>query len=127
MALDYSDMMYALINKLPYTENDNLKDQIRRATTSIGLNIAEGSTSTSDAEQARYVGHAIRSLIEMVACQHYIKRRKYLADVAPLREAYTFSEKLFIKLQALRNSLTGRVVREESEEYIYESKNPFDD
>lgn len=127
MALDYSDMMYALIDKLPYTENDNLKDQIRRATTSIGLNIAEDSTSTSDAEQVRYVGHAIRSLIETVACQHYIKRRQYLSDLARLREAYAFSEKLFIKLQALRNSLSRHTAREETEEYIYESKNPFDD
>lgn len=126
MALDYSDMMYGLIDKLPYTEKDNLKDQIRRACTSIGLNIAEGSTSTSDPENARYVGHAIRSLVETVAAQHYINRRKYLADTQPLREAYIFSEKLFIKLQAYRNSLSGHTARKEPEEYIFESKTPFD-
>jgi four helix bundle protein len=126
MALDYSDMLYALIDKLPYTENDNLKDQLRRAATSIGLNIAEGSTSSSDAEQARYIGHAIRSLIETVACQHYIKRRKYLQDLTLLRDTYQFSEKLFIKLQALRNTLTSNVAREESAEYILNSKTPFD-
>jgi four helix bundle protein len=99
-------MMYAIVGQLPRSEEYNLASQLRRAATSICLNIAEGSTSQSDAEQARFPGMAIRSLIETVACQHIISRRKYLADPAPLREAYRLSEKLFAKSQAFRASLS---------------------
>ncbi len=126
MGMDYSDMISGIIDKLPYSENDNLQSQLRRATTSITLNIAEGSTSQSDPEQARFVGMAIRSLIETVACQHHIHRRNYLKDPASLREAYQFSEKLFAKLQAFRTSLVGeRKLKEEQEFYDIDSLPPF--
>jgi four helix bundle protein len=126
LAMDYADMIYALAEKLPRSEEFNLKSQITRAVTSISLNIAEGSTSQSDAEQARFVGLAIRSLIETVACQHHIHRRKYLTDPTELRKAYLFSRKLFAKLQALRTSLKGEFkVREEPEEYRTDSDLPF--
>lgn len=126
LGMDYSDMMAGIIAKLPYSENDNLKSQLRRATTSITLNIAEGSTSQSDPEQARFVGMAIRSLIETVACQHHIHRRNYLQDQTALREAYQFSEKLFAKLQAFRTSLVGdRKLKEEQESYEADSLLPF--
>jgi four helix bundle protein len=126
LSMDYSDMMYAIIAKLPHSEDDNLKNQLRRAATSITLNIAEGSTTASDADQARFVGMAIRSLIETVACQHHINRRKYLPAPTPLREAYQFSEKLFAKLQSLRASLKPRhTAHEEQEEYHIDSDTPF--
>jgi four helix bundle protein len=80
LSLEYIDLIYQLSEKLPRSEEYNLKSQIIRAATSISLNIAEGSTGQTDAEQARFLGMAIRSLIETVACQHVIRRRKYLAD-----------------------------------------------
>ena len=70
LSLEYTDLIYELAGKLPKSEEYNLKSQIVRAATSISLNIAEGSTGQSDAEQARFLGMAIRSLIEIVACQH---------------------------------------------------------
>ena len=105
LGLEYINLIYAIAEKLPAFEEYNLKSQIVRAGTSIALNIAEGSTSQSDPEQARFLGFAIRSLIETVACQHLIKQRDYLEDPTPLREAYQFSEKLFGKLQAFRKNL----------------------
>ena len=125
LALEYSDRMYALAEQLPHSEDFNLRSQITRAATSIALNIAEGSTSQSDAEQARFLGLAIRSLIETVACQHMIRRRGYLADPEPLRNAHRFSEKLFAKLQAFRTTLKGQVIREEPGLYEYGSDTPF--
>lgn len=50
LAMDYVDIIYAIADKLPRSEDFNLKSQIIRAATSIQLNIAEGSTSQSDAE-----------------------------------------------------------------------------
>jgi four helix bundle protein len=69
------------------------------------LNIAEGSTSQSDPEQARFLGIAIRSLIETMACQRIIEQRDYLQDPALLREVYQFSQELYAKLQAFRRNL----------------------
>ena len=121
MAVEFTDKIYAIAEQLPRSENYNLRSQSTRAATSIALNIAEGSTSQSDAEQARFLGMAIRSLVETVACLHLINRRQYLADPELLRDAYRFSERLFAKLQALRASLKdrkGQRVREESALYV---------
>ncbi len=128
LALEYADLMYAIAEELPRSEEYNLKSQIVRAATNIALNIAEGSTSQSDAEQARFLGLAIRSLIETVACQHMINRRQYLEDSEPLRDAYRFGEKLFAKPPAFRTSLTtktGSTIREEPGVYEYDLDPPF--
>ena len=74
LSLDYIDLVYILDENLPRSEEYNLKSQIIRAATSIALNIAEGSQGQSDAEQARFLGMSIRSLIETVSCQHIIRR-----------------------------------------------------
>ncbi len=117
LALAYSDLLYALAGRLPPEEKYNLSSQLTRASTSIALNIAEGSTGQTDKEQARFLGLAIRSLVETVACLHLINRRGFLPEPEPLREAYRFSEKLFAKLQSFRHSLTGVGVREPESDY----------
>jgi four helix bundle protein len=104
LALDYLDLIYTLADSLPRTEEYNLRSQMIRAATSIALNIAEGSTSQSDAEQSRFLGMALRSFIETVACQRIIDRRKY-ADIKELEKAYECGQKLFAKIQAMRRSL----------------------
>lgn len=128
LALEYTDLIYKIAEQLPHSEDFNLKSQITQAATGIALNIAEGSTSQNDAEQARFIGMAIRSLAETVACQHLINRRGYLKDTEILRNAYRFSEKLFAKLQAFRASLTtpfNLKVHEELDVYEYDSNTPF--
>jgi four helix bundle protein len=128
LALEYTDIIYAIAEQLPRSEEYNLRSQMVRAATSVALNIAEGSTGQSDAEQARFVGLAIRSLVETVAYQHMIQRRQYLQDPEPLRDACRFSQKLFAKLQAFRASLkaeAGSTLHEEPSEYEYDSDVPF--
>ena len=61
LSLDYIDLIYQIANQLPRSEEYNLNSQIRRAATSISLNIAEGSTGLSDSEQARFLNIAHRS------------------------------------------------------------------
>src|SRR5581483_9679505 len=100
----------------------NLTLQLRRAAVSVALNIAEGSTGQSDAEQTRFL------LIETVACQHLIFRRQYLADPALLRQAYQASDKLAAKLQSMRRFLSAnRKLGETPEEYDFDSGTPFDE
>ena len=114
-----------MADKLPEHEEYNLKSQIKRAANSIALNIAEGSTSQTDAEQARFLNMAIRSLIETVACQHLINQRNYLTDPKILRWAYKESGTLFAKLQAFRRSLKGSNVREDTAVYDAGGESPF--
>lgn len=126
LALEYDDLIQKIIQQLPRVEEHNLASQLRRASTSIYLNIAEGSTSQSDAEQARFINIALRSLVETVACQHAVARRNYLGDVSSLREAYLFSEKLFAKLQAFRNALFANgKLHEEKPDYQTDTQAPF--
>ena len=105
LALEYVDLVYSISNKLPRDEEYNLKSQIRRAATSIALNIAEGSTGQPDAEQARFLGMAIRSLLETVACGQLITRRGYLEDPDSVRDAYGKAETLAKMLQTMRRSI----------------------
>jgi four helix bundle protein len=79
LSIDLSTKVYDLIKGLPKSERFNLSSQIRRAVTSISLNIAEGSTGQSDPEQIRFLRYAHRSLMEVVACLILMKERSYLA------------------------------------------------
>ena len=105
LSLEYLKRLYKISAKLPVTENYNLKSQIRRAGTAINLNIAEGSTGQTDAEQARFLGMAIRSLYETVSCLHIIHQMNYLVDRYDLREAYRKAKKLSIKLHNMRKTI----------------------
>ncbi len=117
-SLDYADAVQEIADELPEYERCNLGDQMTRAANSIALNVAEGSTGLSDAEQDRFLRIVIRSLLETVASLHLVKRRDYLDDRTPLRDAYRESETLFAKLQAFRSSLdTDSTVREKPPEY----------
>ena len=104
MALEYTDHVYGLTQKLPDSERFNLRSQLERAATSIVLNIAEGSTGQSDPEQNRFLGLGLRSYLETVACFDLILRRDYLAK-DELKTAREIGHQLFIKLQAFRKSL----------------------
>ena len=105
LALDYIDLTYEIVEKLPRSEEYNLKSLMIRAATSVALNVAEGSTGQTDAEQARFLGLAIRSLLETVACQHIISRRGYLPGATKLREAYRSAETLAARLHTMRKSI----------------------
>jgi four helix bundle protein len=118
-ALDYIELIYELASQLPRSEDYNLKSQITRAATSVALNIAEGSISQSNAEQARFLSMAIRSLVETVACQHIINRRQMVSEQELLRRAYKDAEALVASLHTLRKTLLTEVnqVREAQENY----------
>jgi len=117
-SLDYAYKIHEIADRLPKHERCNLADQMTRAANSIPLNVAEGSTGLSDAEQDRFLRIAVRSLLETVASLHLIHRRGYLDNPDPLREAYRESETLFAKLQAFRSSLDESAsVREDPVDY----------
>lgn len=104
LALEYLDLPYELAKTFPAEEKYNLTSQLQRAATSIVLNIAEGSTGQSDAEQNRFLGLAMRSYLETVACLDIAQRRAIVSkdSLDSIRE---FGHRLFTKLQAFRHSL----------------------
>ena len=124
LALEYIDLVYELAEKLPRSEDFNLKSQITRAATSIALNIAEGSTGQSDAEQNRFLGLAIRSLIETVACLRLIKRRNYVLEEI-LSSIDAQAQTLARKLHSFRKTLKSGKISEEPAAYITNEDGEF--
>jgi len=104
LALDYVDNIYSITNQLPDRERYNFISQTQRAATSIVLNIAEGSTGQSNAEQRRYLSFAIRSHLETIACFDIIERREYLLK-NELNLIRANGHKLSVKLIAFQKSL----------------------
>jgi len=120
LALEYIDLVYEIAQELPRSEEYNLKSQMTRAATSVALNIAEGSTGQTDAEQARFLGLSIRSLLETVACQHIISRREYLPDATKLRQAYRRAETLVAKLHTMRKAIAPEQAWLREDDAVYQ-------
>jgi four helix bundle protein len=73
-AMAYVADVYRFSAQLPDAELYNLTAQMRRAATSVPLNIAEGSGCASKGEFARFLGYAYRSLKEVVTCLELCQR-----------------------------------------------------
>ena len=66
-AIDFIEGIYRLTRKFPMNEEYGLIGQLRRASVSIALNIAEGSGKNSDKELNRYLEIALGSIYETLA------------------------------------------------------------
>lgn len=73
-AMDYCVAIYEFAANLPAQEKYNLASQLRRAATSVPLNIAEGCGSSSGAELSRFLSYAYRSLKEVVTALELCQR-----------------------------------------------------
>ncbi|MEQ8882466.1 MAG: four helix bundle protein [Cyclobacteriaceae bacterium] len=104
LSMDLLDFIYDYVKFFPEEEKFNLKTQMIRAGTSISLNIAEGSTGNSDAEQSRFLKMSSRSLIETIACRKIVEKRNYVDPGLSLKLT-EHRDALFIKLQSFIKSL----------------------
>lgn len=103
-AVDLSDFVNQVAKGFPKEEIYILTSQIKRATDSVSLNIAEGSTRQTNPEFKRFLGIALRSAIEVVGCIYLAKRRGYITDV-DFGTIYEMCEEILVMINALRNSL----------------------
>jgi four helix bundle protein len=103
-ALDLTEEVDTLTRKFPKEELYVLTSQMKRATDSIALNIAEGSTGQSNLEFKKFLGYSIRSGIEVVGCLYIAKRRKLITE-EDFNRFYNNIEELIKMLQALRKSI----------------------
>lgn len=65
-AMEYAVRIYEVTAQLPDVERYNLTAQLRKAATSVPLNIAEGAGCATNGEFARFLSYAYRSLKELV-------------------------------------------------------------
>jgi four helix bundle protein len=103
-SIELTGKIDALTKTFPKEEIYILTSQIKRATDSIALNIAEGSTGQSNKEFSRFLGFALRSGIEVVSCL-YIARRRILIEKETFETLYNELSEIIKMTQALRNSL----------------------
>jgi four helix bundle protein len=64
---------YLVANNLPNFEKNGLSDQLRRSSSSILFNIAEGSGSETDKEFVRFLHISRKSLYETVSILKFIE------------------------------------------------------
>lgn len=73
-AVKLTQLSYQLHKQLPSFEVNGLGDQIRRASSSVAINIAEGSVSDSKRDFVRFLNTARKSLVEVTAICKIIER-----------------------------------------------------
>src|SRR5260221_11096394 len=77
-AMDLVVEVYKLAKLLPNEEKFALASQLRRASTSIVLNIAEGTGGLGDIEFKSYLRNSLKSVYETVAGLKIVERLFYL-------------------------------------------------
>ena len=94
---------YQLIVKLPMSEKYNLIDQLRRASTSVVLNLSEGSSRKSQVERNRYYEISRGSIIEIDTCLEIIFEENML-NLEELEKVGKPLKTTFILLSKLINA-----------------------
>jgi four helix bundle protein len=103
-SVELTGLVHDVTRKFPKDELYILTSQIKRATDSISLNIAEGSTGQTNPEFKRFLGIAIRSGIEVIGCIYIAKRRKIITQ-EDFDLIYISVNDLVKSIQSLRNRL----------------------
>ena len=103
-AIELNDQINLLCKSFPKDELFILTSQIKRASDSVVLNIAEGSTGQTKPVFKTFLNYALRSGIEVVSCLIMARRRDYIADLR-FKQLYDDHEVLVKMITALRNSL----------------------
>jgi four helix bundle protein len=104
ISLELCNEIERLTKYFPKTELFSLSSQIKRAAESVNLNIAEGSTSQSNKEFARFLSYALRSALEVVSCLYIAVARNYIQE-SEFRKLYYEYDILCTKISSLRKSL----------------------
>lgn len=105
--MDLVKEVYRLSRKFPADERFALTSQVRRAATSVPLNLAEGSVRRSKPEFAHFIRFALGSLVEVMTCLEIAEQQRYISksDLESLSEPI---QTLYFKLLALDRSQRTR-------------------
>jgi len=105
LAIEFADASYRLTRAFPRDEMFGLTSNLRRAATSVALNIAEGSGRGTRRDFRHFVDVAQGSVFETIASFILAERLGYLAesDLEGLREQ---ADKLGRKLSSFKRALS---------------------
>jgi four helix bundle protein len=103
-AMDFCVKTYHISKSFPPEEIYGITSQLRRASTSIPLNIAEGSACKTKKEFIQFLFIALRSQYEVVTIIKLAHRLRYL-DASVTKELEIEIAEIGKLLQALINSL----------------------
>jgi four helix bundle protein len=111
-AIDYAVAVYKFAATLPDEEKYNLASQIRRAASSVPLNISEGCGTASNTEFRRFLTYAYRSLKEVVTavelCQRLYPRLPQDRLESLIDEGNQISRMIYKLMQTLRPDHNSR-------------------
>lgn len=107
-AIDFITFIYEVTSKFPKEEKYGLVDQIRRASVSIALNIAEGAGSGTNAEFKRFLKFSQRSAYEVLAALE-ISTNLNMTNNKILTDATVKADELSAMLSGLIKSLKSDV------------------
>lgn len=94
--------VYTVVNQFPRVEEFGLKQQMKRASASISLNLAEGTGRVKGKEQANFYKYAFSSLLEVTSGLYLAKELGYIAQV-DVKKLRPMIERIARQLSALRN------------------------
>lgn len=104
LGMELVNTVYKLTKNFPDEEKFSLTSQLRRATISVPLNIAEGSVKGSKKDFAHFTRIALGSLMEVVACLEIALQQNYIKD-SEYQNIDKEIEKLYFKLIGLNKFL----------------------
>jgi len=104
LAIEYAEMIYRVTKNFPKEEVFGLTANVRRAATSIAMNLAEGAGRGTQKDFAHFVDVASGSLFETVAAVMIAERLGYACE-PEVQEIRSRAETLGRKLNSFKRSL----------------------
>ena len=129
-AREFVKLIYRLTNQEVFARDFALKDQIRRAASSIMHNIAEGFGAGSDSEFIRFLGYARRSGAETQSQLYTALDEEYITKIQ-FDDLYARSTQILKQINSLIGYLdnsrkNNRTIKEEQTNYFIEAPDQSD-
>src|SRR5688572_11769810 len=101
-------IVYSATNRGAFSRDYDLRSQIRRASTSIMANIAEGFGRHSDRDFAHFLNIAYASSCEVQSHLYVALDLNYLTDKASFDEIYSLADEICRMIFSLRQRLVAK-------------------
>jgi four helix bundle protein len=128
-ARELTNLVYQYTHGEGFARDYGLRDQIRRAASSVMSNIAEGFDAGSDAEFVRFLGYARRSPSETQSQLYTAFDQKYIPEIkfnAAHEKAQIVKRQINALISYLSKSKT-HTVKENSAPYTLDIEDDFTD
>jgi len=79
-SMDLVDIIYQITKDFPKFETYALSDQLRRAMTSVPLNLAEGNVQLYPLKEINFINNSIGSICEVECAIEIAFRQKYISS-----------------------------------------------